>query len=361
MTGPVRSKAISLESVYGGVSKLQTLFSTVAGVLDIHPNCTRIASNYGLFGYGFGPARSANVTGNNAWGVWRFNSSSTGIIFDVAVTIGYGTSEYTTAVSGVWASYSNTDLGFAMAWHSSSAAWGGTSLNNGNDVFITGSLGQPWKSGSLIFPHFNTDGQTQGVKKNGVSNRVTSINYDTLVYTSVDNDGLYLVAAAANAGSSIVDYMLYLGSYEPVTSSNNVPLVMGAFDKSDAGILDGGRGGISNFSGVGSRSVRKGLIGGPFGPNNPLQVSFSDKLFFTQERNKFYEFPIMLFMKDESVVPNYSWFTGRMHSMYFCNPSADIFHLYNSGSRMVVRSDTTSTGYGCVTIPWQSGVKLVDA
>jgi hypothetical protein len=361
MTGTVRSKALSLDFQYSGIGKFQTLFSTIANVLDIHPGCSRIASNYGKHGLGFGPARSANVTGNNAWGVWRFNSSSSGAIFDVAITVGYGPDNYTTAVSGVWASDSNTDIGFAMAWHSSSAAWGGTTNNNGNDIFTTGSLGQPWKSGSLIFPHYNTDGQTNGTKKNGVTNAVINVNYDNIIYISVDNDGLYFIVDSRNVGSSIADYVFYLGSYETVTSSNNVPLVMGMFDKSECGLLNSGRGGISNFSGVGSRSVREGLLGGPFGPTNPLQTNSTDKLFFTQERNKFYEFPIMLFMKDASVTPNYTWFVGKMHSMYFCNANADIFHLYNSGSRMTVRSDTTSTGYGCVTIPWQTGVKLVEA
>ena len=357
MAGTVKSNAVTLDVIYSNIGRYQDCFAMMAKTLDSHPGCQRIASYYGLTGSGFGGTQTATCVKNTAWGVWRFNSSSTGTIFDLAVTLQYGPTNFNSAVSGTWTNggAALTGISFAMAWHSSSAAWNGTTNNNGADKF-TASTTQPWKTGSFVFPANNSS----LTNKNSATIDLFSAISNNQIFFSVDNDGIYYVVASTNNGSKTVDSNFYAGTYKPIlTASANVPLVMGLFDRAGGGTIQGAYGGISYFSGSGSTEVSTGKIDGPFGDTNALQTSApKDIFFFAQEREKFYEFPMMLFLYDSTT--NKGWFVGRMHSMYTTNPNIDTFRFYNTGSRMTVRTDTQATGKFCVTIPWEKGKKVVE-
>jgi len=240
MTGPIRSEWAKFASPYSAQT-WGNVFSWVAQYFDNHPGYIRIASNYGLSGSGFGfqPYQTDYPRGG-AFGVWRNVSSSlqTGIAgepegvpcFDFAMTLGDNSAfmDYTSS----WLPASQPGVWYTIAWHSSSAAWNGTTANNGQDVWTT----TPWKSGSISLCRTNGSGAFASASLSSLTRLDSTDNLppsDALI--TGDNDTTCIAFRTPNVLNSEFSIVNVFGGYQRFTGSCDVPLVLLKMDATWAG------------------------------------------------------------------------------------------------------------------------------
>lgn len=135
----------------------RNIHAEIVQAFDAAPGWQRLASNYGSGGTGLEASGQASPSGEEAWAVWRNVSGSQA--YDIAVKWSWNNYYSAGEFEGGAANYG---VGLTLAFHSSSQAWNGTTNDDGSDSFPSG---QPWKSGSLIFPRQNASGgvhQTEG-------------------------------------------------------------------------------------------------------------------------------------------------------------------------------------------------------
>lgn len=193
----------------------RNIHAEMVKVLDSAPGWQRIASNYGTGGTGLDATGQANPSGEEAWAVWRNVSGSTA--HDVAIKWSW-TNFYTAGQFEGGAS--NWGVGLSVAFHSSSQAWNGSTNNNGSDTFPSG---QPWKSGSLVFPRQNASGgvhQTEGDREYmGLFS--LSLAQGNMI-SVVDNDNIFFAYNDTNVSNSAGTHetVFYFGKYTPESGSN---------------------------------------------------------------------------------------------------------------------------------------------
>lgn len=208
----------------------RSFFARVAEFFDDHPSYTRVASQLGT---SLGATTFPNAVGQNAYGVWRKSGSDT---HDVIVA--YSTSSAAEAFSPggplMWLYVSpdttGNGVGVNVAWHSSSAAWQGTTNNDGFDVFV----GSPWKSESIVLPSENSHvAYLDPANNNGYPGYAPNKNLLTTIPTngiptnyhavlSADENSFYLGLAADNTTTNYVCFQ----RYTPTTSSYSLPYAM---------------------------------------------------------------------------------------------------------------------------------------
>lgn len=193
----------------------RNMHAEMVKVLDAAPGWDRIASYYGAGGTtGFDATGGANPSGEEAFAVWRNVSGS--IPHDIAIKWSY--SNFYSA-GQFEAGSSNWGVGLAVAFHSSGQAWNGTTDNDGADTF---SSGQPWKSGSLIFPRQNASGgihQTEGDRE---YMGLFSLSLDVgNMISAVDNDNIFFAYNDTHISNSSGTHetVFYFGKYVPESGS----------------------------------------------------------------------------------------------------------------------------------------------
>lgn len=221
MAGPVRTLTRVFESDGPAVGNRE-VHATLCQYFDEHPGFQRVASNYGTSGQGFLSSRYfSGSSGENAWAVYRAMSAS--IRYDCSVVWSYN-ENYTV---NTWLAPTTYGVGVAIAWHSSSASWNGTTANTGSDYFLTAS--KPWKTGSTVFPRINGTGGTYATNKNGLLKIIDGGIASQLWQMTIigDNDTTYGFLQSADA-AIIGDarYFFVFGLYSPYTASYTLPLFM---------------------------------------------------------------------------------------------------------------------------------------
>ena len=216
MGGPIKSKYYTYSSDQNGISGLiRNCFAGIASYFDSRGGFQRIASNYGG-GTGFGFTSTQNKVGNEAFGIWRAISSS--VIYDVAVAC--ATSDFTRN----WISnpVGVGNVGIVVAYHSSSAAWNGTTNNNGTDTFTT-----PWKSGTVTTLAVNRTGSNPNALLSVLPGNITIGNqfFSSIITGDYDATVFMFFNGRNESVGSTTQYGSVFGKYEPASSSITVPLV----------------------------------------------------------------------------------------------------------------------------------------
>ena len=206
---------------------LYDVCSTILSYYETHPGFQRIAWNSGSVGGGLDPAYGTSPVKENSWFIYRAVSSS--VIYDVAIKVATGA--YDTG-QNAWRTNTDTGLGIGISWHSSSAAWQGTTANNGSDAFT--DPGKPWKSGSITGQRINGISGSLVVSKSGlVQLLVAAVNDVINVAVTGDNDYTIIHAAPdrhAFTGGSPAGRTLYFGTYTAFSSSYDLPLCVAELD-----------------------------------------------------------------------------------------------------------------------------------
>lgn len=111
-------------------------------------------------------------------------------------------------------------LGLAIAWRDDGvSAWNGTSNADGTDT--KGSV--VWTSGSSVvhvLPRSNNAGGSHNLLKENTVGFPQSTTNPTRYHFLADRDGLLIMGD--NSDNASYDYMLYVGAYEPISSSQFV-------------------------------------------------------------------------------------------------------------------------------------------
>jgi hypothetical protein len=192
----------------------RNIFAEMVKVLDFAPGWQRIASNFGQSGTGLMATGQSNPAGERAYVVYRNVSGS--IPCDITIiwtwNLFYQAGQF-------FGGSSNWGVGLSVAFHSSSQAWNGTQNNNGTDSFPSG---QPWKSGSLVFPRQNASGgsyQTEG-NRQYMGLFSLSLAQGNMV-SAVDNDNIFFAYNDDNISQSSGTHetVFYFGRYVPESGS----------------------------------------------------------------------------------------------------------------------------------------------
>lgn len=213
----------------------RNVFYRIAEFLDFHPAYDRIASQVGV---SLDTISFPNAVGMNAYGVWRKASGSH--IWDVIVA--YNTSSLVSSPGGELLYHYNTSslphpsIGFAFAWHSSSQAWAGTTVNDGTDSFVI----SPWKSGSVVLPSENSDipfdvGYFGAGYKSFAPNKNLLTTFDISIISSTtnklilsaDNNSFY---AGLCVDDAVISEYVCFQKYVPITASYNLPYFMNTYN-----------------------------------------------------------------------------------------------------------------------------------
>lgn len=205
----------------------RSFFHQIAAFFDSHSSYTRIASQLGV---SLDTISFPDKVGQNAYGVWRKQGAHT---HDVLV--GYLTSSAGIAYPGgqvyygyVSNTFINVGVGISVAWHSSSAAWQGTTNNDGADLFVD----SPWKSESIVLPSENSHIPWTDLvggysvyapnKNNLAPIPATSADAGGFAVISSDEDSFYV----GLSNSTIIFSYLCFQRYTPTTSSYDLPYFM---------------------------------------------------------------------------------------------------------------------------------------
>ena len=211
MAGPIRYFVDAYSDDGANAPSVRNVFAQCARFFDTHPGYDRIAADFDG-GAGFGPTNFTSESNENSFGVWRAVSAS--ITFDVALKWSYNQ-----FYDDNWDTPSNFGFAIAMAYHSSSEAWNGTTNNDGTDSFTV-----PWKSGSIVFPRTNGPGGSNHTDRNAMLQLFSSIASPIRIHVVGDNDAFFILTEIQPAENPEVDDLAGMGIYEAYnTSSTDLP------------------------------------------------------------------------------------------------------------------------------------------
>lgn len=213
LTSNFTARAIYPVTSSGNPAQNRDIFGEAVKFFDSIPSWQRIASQSGSAGTGLGTTGDPNPAGEEAWAVWRALSSSQP--FDVIMKWSWS-SFY--ASNQLEIGSSNYGVGLAIAFHSSSAPWNGTTNNNLADVITT--PGEPWKSGSVIFPRQNEQNGSNATE--GDRQYVAAISIDPTTHRMIcvgDNDWFFIHLSQSSNDTR----WFYFGPYIPLTTSYSEP------------------------------------------------------------------------------------------------------------------------------------------
>ena len=334
----------------------QYWFHYIKSFFDAHPAYTRIASYYGIGGTGFDSPTGSNPSGENRWAVWR--NSQAQEPFDLIIAATYDNVSYPPASnpSGSlnYSNLSNPNNGYAfgVAWHSSSVAWNGTTNNDGNDKFIT----YPWKSGSVIFPSYNSPNANGGSARN-VLQLYSAGNFGGeagVAYLIADNDNFSSFIKNIS-DTSFTQRGITFERYTPLTSSIDFPYIMygnnfagaSVFGGYDASVSQGGMG-VKKNNGINlnlSSSQPYFLVySNTITDANYPEIDSDDPTVYG-----FNEYPIMCYVgPPKTQLGGYlSWTRAVSNRMKM----ADII---SGGNRVVLRYNNSNFAF---TVPWDYSSK----
>lgn len=344
MGGPIKSKcttsAVSIDGINGN---LKDCFAGIADYFDNRGGYQRVASNYGG-GLAFGYNSSQTKVGNEAWGVWRAISAS--ITYDIAVAV--ATSDFTS--NWISSPTGTGNVGIIIAWHSSSAAWNGTTNNNGLDTFTT-----PWKTGTRTGLTVNRTGSATNCLMSVYPGNLSLPTNNSLFLITGDYDNTIIYNLPGRntspATTATAQYAAILGLYNPITSSITVPLIQWDM-KTMPNPVNSTIGSLSTATEGGliisnSRTLRFGFDHSYYEFLNTLAVT-SVFVNNVNNRNIIYEYPANIWTDE---------IDGTFRDIGNI-PMINITNSYMAGNLRFFRDNTRLTIYiyntGCFTIPWDS-------
>lgn len=317
---------------------------------DAHPAYTRIASYYGIGGTGFDTPTGTNPSGDNRWGVWR--NASAQDPYDVLISAA-STNPSNANPSGSLCFLSNIQflgIGISVAWHSSTVAWNGTTGNIGNDRFTT----TPWKSGSVIFPSYNSANGPASGSKNVLQTFADGglwFNETANIGLIADNDNFTMLTKLELTDVSTLTRFISFERYTPLTNSIDLPYIMLPSYTANGDLM----GTFETLQAGGGISVKK---------NNGINLNLSSSQGFFISNNKlimdptygetgsdslvdlaFNEYPIICY-----IGPPKMQLAGRLEWSRVTSKRFQAGDVFVTGTRMVIKN--TLAQNPAFTIPW---------
>lgn len=350
MAGIIRIFSGSWDST-GNIEGDQYWFHYMKSFFDAHPSYTRIASYYGIGGTGFDSPTGSNPSGENRWCVWR--NSQAQEPFDIIIAATFDNITYPPASNPSGSLYysdlSNSYNGYAfgIAWHSSSVAWNGTTNNDGKDRFIT----YPWKSGSVIFPSYNSP-NANGRSYRNVLQTFTAGNFGGeggKVYLIADNDSFSSFIKNISDTSFTLRGITF-EKYIPLTSSIDFPYIMYSNNFGGASVF-GGYDAVTSQGGMGvkkNNGVNLNLSSSqpyffvysvPITDSNYPEIDTDDILAYG-----FNEYPIMCYIGPPNIqLGGYLTWTKAVSNRM------QMGEIISGGNRVVLRYNNSNYAF---TVPW---------
>lgn len=351
------ARAIYPVTSAGNPDKNRDMFGEAVKFFDQIPSWQRIASNSGSAGSGLGTTGDPSPSGEEGWAVWRALSASQP--YDVIIKWSWS-SFY--AANQLEIGTSNYGFGIGVAFHSSSAAWNGTSDNDLADTFPNG---QPWKSGSLIFPRQNEQGGVHATE--GDREYVAAFSIDPVIGRMVcvgDDDWFFMHLSASTADTR----WFYFGPYTPISATyaearpfNYIMLSSEQGEGFDLGEEYGNTGesntrnsGIT-FTTTGSALqdgipklgiFRMATISSSF--SSETKVSFSGS--GTTPIN---ELPLVLYSTETTYPPSA---LGYIEYIRVINSDLNNYDYLSTASRLILSGNVNLSGYAQLSIPYTSSL-----
>ena len=325
------------------------IFATVVRALESHPDWLRIAWYKGYNGTGLtGRFREPGASGPGAFAVYRAINTSNNKPFDFVISWS-DNFVVNPQPNGRWTNNGDTGVGIAMAYHTSSVAWGGTTLNDGTDSFDTSSINQPWKDNSFVFPRDNgVDGSNQITRNTLTSGLFTNpISFPpgsiySLVGTITNNS---IIIAQSGNGRTTLNNFVYVGNYQPITSSIVAPFVM-----LSALSLSNTSGGVSGYI---TGSVKTGAFSPAYSANGfPSPWTNYDAYFNGEDRNIITEHPGIVYASEAPYYRN----LGIITEFNCVSPNAPHMCFYNNNTRLIL-SYPGLPGIQAMSIPYDPTTK----
>lgn len=344
----LRSKFYVLnEHVNAFSSSLYDITYCLIDFYENHPAYSRIAWNTGSVGGGLNSNGFPDSIKDEAWFIYRNNSCS--ITYDIAIKVGAA------YPASSWKSYNNSGLSVVAAWHSSSQAWSGSLNNNGSDNFTV----TPWKSGSITTLRSNGDVGSDILNKNGMLEiyPLGVLTKTNVVITGTNDYTIMHIAPfrEANDGAGIVSTTMFLGKYEAISSSYNLPLCQGKMPVLNTVIGD------QAFLVGGGLIYTSSQVPGTLMYNvaaNGLITGCDKTLLYSENSNFIAEFPLWLTSDlslgpiDYSSIDNGFKIFGTIPDMNVVSYHASGYRFYRNGTRLTIKSAVSDMVF---SIPWDSG------
>lgn len=180
------------------------IFSYLVTTIDANTSWTRIASNYGSGGTGFGITGSGNPSGENAFAVWRCGKYHLLMQWSWASAMGTAPGNPGTCPGAKW-------IAMQIAYDNSggTSVWGGGVANAGADA----KSSPIWvvNGGDLIVhPRSNGNAGSQATNKEGMIN-IYGGGVNSRLQFLIDNDTIIVAHDAGNDAS--YNCITYIGPY----------------------------------------------------------------------------------------------------------------------------------------------------
>jgi hypothetical protein len=212
------------------------IFAAVVNFLDNHPQMTRIASQAGSGPVGAaatalpGYSGSANYSGDNAFGVWRWdktNGSKVYILIQWAYSASVGTAP---GNPGVMNNTAGVGVQFAMDT-SGGNPWNGGIVNNGTDAKNGTNVWVPNGGTLLVWPRANGPGGSGVTIRQYLAQMVAGTSAPgSRFHIMSDDDAIWWAGLLDGSGGYYGQG--YFGPYQPrtgITPTANAGLVLLAF------------------------------------------------------------------------------------------------------------------------------------
>jgi len=389
MTGPIRSSWARFGQTYTPLgyesANFSSIFAWIAGYFDSHPGYVRIASNYGVNGSGFGFRSNGPTPRGGAFGVWRNVSSSlqSGLsgepvsvpAFDFCMVLGTTTNAIDATSS--WLPGGQIGIWYTIAYHSSSAAWNGTTANNGQDNWT----GTPWKSGSIVLCRANGSGSIASVSLNALSR----LDYGDALppadgWITGDNDTIFVAFRSPpnNGPNAQVNKVIAFGGYQRLTASMDVPLMNFRWGASitspwiPVGSTTPGEddGGIATFSQIGVKKVAADYSTAMTHDTTPVASISTQRGYYsttTPDRQDRYmiEWPVAIAALEWNGGFDYDNWTGSHFVLGGYIPNLRVGDQKGIIARRYAKNTRIALGFSAgggfglsdvvITLPWDSG------
>lgn len=358
MAGEIRRSLRNQITSSGSPDRLRDMFTHIFTFFEDHPSFTRIASYYGENGTGFGFSNASDESGENAWVIWRNTGGAQP--YDMAWRWSFN-SFSTSGVSGSWSvGSSNWGVAVAVAFHSSSASFAGTTNNNGQDSFNNSN---PWKSGSLVFPTQNMAGGSEQTEQRYAALVDNSPGSGTGEISIVGDDDGWVIVWDQESDNDIDSHAVF-ERYVPFVSGTSHPYFMSCDDASDAMLQNTAIGSYSDTNGpnggvsVGLENTNEDHTknGGVFIGVSSYANMYKPPIPLSNSIGEIYEWPYIIGVIDNKFGDRAP--VGYLNLVRTTYPVLTSSDLINSGAedlRIVQR--TASTGHPSMTIPWTGSVE----
>lgn len=328
----------------------QNYFNNIVTFFDNNVGFTRVASYYGVDGTGFTSSTGSNPSGYNRWAVWRktFGQHSFDLWFGLAEDCfayppfldpsgSFNIGKFDNTVAG---------LGLIVVFHSSSAAWNGTTNNNGRDSFYHTSM---WKSGSNILPSsnqpygFNYPSQSIGIN---ILNNTTNDVSGCIV---LNEDNFAIINYSLDNANSFV----FFENYSVRSSSFNLPYSLVKVENAFKDVAIGKITDIGNTKGGTFIKQKSGntSLSGAYGFTVKIPTGFTDPYSLTPvyppstANYEFYKTPYAMLLSDYK-----QQYIGHSNFIQIAQKRFSAGHKFLSSSEIVIYKNSEY----CFICPWSS-------